>query len=110
MPFKPFVIHQPDVTSEWSYDLIQAQDQVGAAVDQVLTKEHLDSVLYEDVSLSPGVENWLEHGLDRAVRGFHIVDIDLPAMVYRVTSSTADLTKYLPLACTDTLTVSIVVF
>ena len=86
------------------------QDSIARAVDPIIDKPQMDTLYYEDVELLAGVENWLEHGLGRKVRGWRLEENDTPALVYRVTASSADLTKFLPLAASSNSCVKITVF
>ena len=110
MSFKQFSRHQAIAESATPYDLSQLQDRLEEVLEQLTSKDQLDTLLFEDVALVAGQENWLEHGLGATVRGWRVNDLDQPAIINRVSGSTADLTKYLPLATTVTCNVSIEVY
>lgn len=65
--------------------------------------------LLENVTLTVGVENRVAHGLGVQFRTWYVADLKGAAIIYRNTASTADLTLYLPLLTTDTVTCDIVV-
>lgn len=102
--------HYPTVDEVSRYDFERMQDNLTAVLDELAEKPHHDSFLLEGISLTGAVENWIEHGLERKVRGWWVVDNDTATHVWRVASSTADLEKYLPLGCSYDCTVSVVVF
>lgn len=112
-----FIRHQP-VFGEQTFDISQVQDNVGRVLDEITIKPQMDSFFLDrsgntsalGIALVAGVENWIEHGLGRAILGWDLKDIQAPAMVWRVATSTADLEKYLPLGTTANVTVMIEVF
>jgi len=62
------------------------------------------------IALTAATTVLVKHGLGRKVRGWKIVDIDAAATVYRDTSSSADLTVYLPLVASANCNVKLEVF
>lgn len=62
------------------------------------------------LTLTAGVENWIEHGLAATVTGWRVVDISAPAMIWRVTGTTAPAGKFLALGTTATASVKIEVW
>lgn len=52
----------------------------------------------------------IPHGLSRQYQGWHLLDIQGDARVWRDTSSTSDGTKFLPLKASASVTVSLWVF
>lgn len=111
MPFvPPYLPHQPGV-QPWSRDLVEAQSRVQRTVEPLQRKPWLSGgELIEGVSLTSAIENWLEHGLGRDVRGWFLTDIDTATHVWRVTTSDADLGKFLPLGCSYDCSIDLVVF
>ena len=93
-------------------------ENLGRVFDDIAARPQLDSRLIEKatsatltgLALVRDQENLIVHGLGRAVRGWHLVDIRGPAFVWRVADSDADLTLYLPLSCSHSVTVTLVVF
>jgi hypothetical protein len=70
----------------------------------------LNGNLLEDVELTAGSENLVQHGLGRTVRGWWLCDLDTAAIVNRYDASDADLAVYLPLQTSATAIVSLWVF
>lgn len=106
--------HQPRFGEPHTYDLVQAQRQISKAF------ERLDSGRYQQISdnkgtirniaLAAGFEQRVEHGLGRTINGYRVVWQNAPAIIYVVHSSTADLSRYLPLATTMDVTIRLEVF
>ncbi len=92
------------------YDLLMAQQGILRGLNPLLERPHLDSTLIEDVALTPGIENWVEHGLGRAVRGYWVTRQDAAALIWQPSASTADLGLYLPLGTSAACAVDLVVF
>ena len=86
------------------------QSTVKRVIDAILDKPELDSVLIEDVELTAATTVLVEHRLDRAFRGWRIVDIDAAATVHRDATSTANASTYLPLQASANCTVALLVF
>ena len=101
----PYRRHQTN-----DFDSEQIQDNVAEAVEQLLERPSLAINLLEGLTLTSGSENLIEHGLDRAVRGWRIVDVNLATDIFRNTATTADPTRFLSLTTTLTASVSIEVF
>lgn len=97
-------------------DIVQVQDNVATILNEIVDKPHMDSFLLEGVELdgysseANVVTTLVEHKLGRKVRGWFVVDRDNNGTVWRDTSSTADLTKYLPLKSEAPVTIALVVF
>ena len=96
--------------SQRIYDLRIVQDNVSRIFDEIADKPHLDSFLLEGISIGT-TETLVKHKLNRVVRGWYIVKKDTFSDIKdTIDSSTADLTKFLPLIAEAAVTVSIVVF
>lgn len=118
----PFIRHQPPQDGRANvYDLMQAQDAVQVVLDEIaytrrpqLSSEVLTADgAYVEVALSFGVENLVEHGLQREPIGWRLVDIQGPAFVWRVASPSTtdyDATKHLALGCSYDVTVKLEVW
>lgn len=104
--FKRHVIQGPVKTQ----DLTIIQENIARVLDRFTSAESSDGVLLEDLALSAGVENLVEHGLGRRFRGWFIADVDAGATIWRVSASTANLSRYLPLATSTAATVALWVF
>lgn len=89
-------------------ELSQVQDNL-TDFSRQFNKTILDGLIMTDVSLTTSVAN-LVHGLGRKYQGWHLIDIQGDARVWRDTTSTADTTKYLPLKASASVTVSLWVF
>lgn len=107
---KSVSLHYASGSLATSYDLLRAQTVVGAPLNALLRKPHMDSQLIENVALTPGVENRLEHGLGRDVRGYWITRGGNGALVWWVEPSDANPRLYLPLATTAACDIDLVVF
>lgn len=88
--------------------LFQFQENVAQYLGQLNGKllggnEVKDVVIGTSTTLVP-------HELTRAFQGWHLVDIQGDARVWRDTTSTADKTKFLPLKASASVTVSLWVF
>lgn len=105
----PFERYRPSVT-ELDRDLETLQDRIQDFLDEIYAQPGSNTIQYDNVYLTSGAQNLFEHGLGRAYRGWRIVDTDNSAIVYRDTSATDDVTKFLVLGCTANCTVSIEVF
>lgn len=88
--------------------LFQFQENVGQFLGQLNGKilggnEVKDVVIGTSTTLVP-------HELARSYQGWHLLDIQGDARVWRDTTSTADNTKFLPLKASASVTVSLWVF
>lgn len=115
-----FVPHQP-LGKEWAYDVAQAQEATKKVLDDITRHPQLGAELLINpttrlevsVALTAGVENLVEHGLGKEVRGWRIVDIRGPALVWRITSPATTgyvATKHLALSCSADVTVKLEVY
>lgn len=107
MKFQKHSLSQGKITSQ---DFELMQQNIEQSVNGLLDKKQMNSQLLENQSLTIGIENWVEHGLGRDLIGWKITDVDTMAMIWRVATSTADTTKYLPLAVSASCTIDIEVF
>lgn len=85
-------------------------DDLAAVIRQFTEKPGNDYSLLEDIELTTGSTNLVTHKLGRKIRGFRIVDANAASTYYRDTSSTADLSIYLPIVVSANVTVDIEVF
>ena len=90
-----------------AYDVEKTNDAVERAFRPYDSRQHIVTDLLEDVALVIGVENWVEHKLGKTIRTWRVVDTTNAAMVWRIATSTADLTKYLPLGTTANTTIKL---
>lgn len=116
-----FAKHQAQAQGPWAYDLLRLQSALEPMLAELARRPQLGSELIEKsataqvtgVALTVGVENLVEHGLGKVVRGWQLVDIRGPAFVWRVespASSDYDETKHLALACSANVTVMLEVY
>jgi hypothetical protein len=70
----------------------------------------MNSHIVEQKTLGAAATTLVEHKLGRKVRGWYVVDSSANAKVNRDVSSTADLTKFLPLYADVETIVDLVVF
>ena len=98
--------------------LTQLQENVQQFLNQ-LNKTTLNGLFLEKIKNASGSliditigtsETLVPHGLTREFRGWHIVDIQGDARVWRVASSSADLHLFLPLRASSSVTVKLWVF
>ena len=111
---------QPRDFTELSKRITELSEAVGST-----ERPHLSSRFIEKeegtgnaVALVTGQVNGVVHGLGRAYRGWHLAAVDAPAMVYEPSDAelTAasipipDKTVYLPLKCTASCNVKLVIW
>jgi len=92
-----------------SSNLEQLQDRIETFTRQLTAQPGLDTRLIANIAVSTTVV-LVEHGLGRAFQGWRVVDINANVVVYRDSSSTADLTKFLPIKASDNATIKLEVF
>jgi len=114
-----FKEHKPTGEAVTPFDLEVMQQQIRTVTDEIagerrpqLSAEFIEKNAgnNQGISLTAGIENLVAHGLDRKIRGWYLADIQGPAIVWRVAASDADLSKHLPLACSASVTVRLVVW
>lgn len=86
------------------------QNNISDVLREFTGRPENDSALLEEISLTNGVINLVPHKLNRRIRGWKVVDSTVQATIWRDTTSTADLTYYLPLQTSAAVTVSLEVF
>ena len=102
---------QPVGEAPTSREFLEAELRLERIVNRVGMKPWNDGVLIQGVVLEVGFENWVEHGLGRKFVSWTVCDPRGNLGCWRrVETSTADLTKYIPIAVTTPLTVDIMVF
>ena len=109
MPFNEFkrmVSKDPKINR----DLQQLQNRIESSLRPILSRKELDTSLIEDISLTTGSENLVEHKQGKEIQGWYVVSIDAAAHVYENTSTTADKKKYLSLNVSANATVSLLLF
>jgi hypothetical protein len=106
MALRPYLRHIEELDQDPRQDRV---DEFARQLD-VKVAPGAAARLFAGKTLTAGVENLLEHGLGKAVSGWRIVDINVPAFVWRVTTSTAPAARYLSLGVSATAVVSIEVF
>jgi len=106
-----FVRVQPTGKDTSAQEFVEAQLRLERVLNPVLKKPWNSGVLLQAVALEVGFENWVEHGLGRAFISWTVCDPRGNLGTWRrVETSTADLTKYIPIAVTTPLTVDLLVF
>lgn len=93
-------------------DLLLTAEPVVRTVNQLLDRPEAHSILIEGVSLVAASTVNVPHKLGRPWRGWHVVDKDADAGVWRgsAPAGDGDGEQYLPLACSANVTISLVVF
>lgn len=86
------------------------QSSLKASVESFLDVPFLNGALIEDVSVNVGVTTDVPHTLNRAYRGWLLVDNNASVIVHRDSSSTADPQKFLPLTASSAATITVWVF
>lgn len=89
-------------------DVSRFQDSVDEYLNQ-LNGVVLDGIILNDVLVGTSSTD-ISHKLGRTFQGWHLLDIQGDARVWRDTASTSDLTKFLPLKASAAVTVSLWVF
>lgn len=91
-------------------DMERVQENIGRTLDDLTRRDHLSSELLDPVDLLAASTVDVAHKLGREITGWHVVDTDANAVVYRDTASALDLGRFLPLKCSANCTVRLVVF
>jgi hypothetical protein len=103
---------QPYVRSGTNHpDLQRVENSLIATIQSVITNPLLNSpTLKKAIVLTSGVDNVVDHGLNRPVTGWIIVDKNTTADIYKsVTTNTMPTTSII-LNTTSTVTVTILFF
>lgn len=117
MPRRPFEPVQPVGDNATAYDMVQMQLRLKDKLDALDTSEVDilgDVENGEDaLALTAGVENLIEHGLGESVRGWYVLGVDVPVMIWEVPSPSTtgyDETQHLVLACSVACNITLAVF
>ena len=86
------------------------QDNVEQAIKPIISVPILDGVLCEDVSLTAGISNEVEHMLGRKPRGYMIVRKQRDTRIWDLQETNDTPTTTLSIACSHDSTVSIWIF
>jgi hypothetical protein len=97
---KPFATIQTQ-----DFELQKVQDNVKAALSNVLNCLLLDGLLIEDVALTSGVDNPISHLLGRAPKLWMVAKKNANSTVWEVTSPATD--RILNLRCSANCTISL---
>lgn len=90
-------------------DLMSVQDNVKDFSDQFLSLPLLDSVFLEEIQLTTGQDNLVDHKLgNRRARGFVVARRNANSVIYEDTSPIPE--RFLNLQCSANVTVSLFVF
>lgn len=100
-------IHGEEVTP---YDIAQIQENIRIVLDDLADRRQNFGKQISSVSLATSQENLVEHGLERAVSGWWITDIETDANVWRDDSTSSDTSRYLVLRTDAACVVDLVVF
>lgn len=92
----------------FSTDLLKFQDYIIEWISQ-LNKTTLQGIVVKNVVINATTTD-IQHGLGRAYQGWHLLDIQGDARVWRDPASVSDSSKFLPLRASATVTVSLWVF
>lgn len=112
MAFKPFrkirLVNEEDLTTK---NINAIQDQIGAAVGQLLGKDTLDSSLLTEVKLKANITNKIAHNLGRHLNGWVVVRLRGSApSIYDTQDSNPSPHLLLWLVTSADITVDILVF
>lgn len=91
-------------------ELLKLQSNVDQFLQTLLINPLLSGVLIEDVKLTTGITNKIEHKLDRELQGYIIVKKNANSIIYDSQSSNLLSSKTLNLLCTANVTISLWVF
>lgn len=92
-------------------DIQRVENSLISTLQSIITNPLLNSpTLKKAVVLTTGVDNVVDHGLNRPVTGWIIVDINAAANVYRSATINTMPTTSIILNTTSTVTVSILFF
>jgi len=100
-PFKPVDLRTSDPR--------RISDELKRLTDALVAIPWLAGNLLTGVPLSGTTSN-VSHGLGRAYVGWWLIDLQASAIVYRDTTSTADVTLYLPLKASASCTCALWVY
>jgi len=89
-------------------EIVQVQENLSKYFKQ-LNPAILDGIFTQEVTISTST-TLVPHGLARKFQGWHLLDIQGDARVWRDTTSTADNTKFLPLRASTSVVVRLWVF
>lgn len=102
---------QPQGTAPTTREFVEVQARLERVLNGAAsTTLWGNAVLLEDVVLTVNRENLVEHGLGREFTSWLLCDRTSSVVVWRYAASTVDLSLYLPLVCSLTSTVDLVVF
>lgn len=91
-----------------SRELNKIQDNIKEWCNQV-NKTFNDGIILDEASVGTTTV-LIEHKLGRMIQGWGIVDINADARVWRDATSTADLTRFLPLKASASATIKLYVY
>jgi hypothetical protein len=89
-------------------ELVKVQQNISKYVGQ-LNATTLDGVFSKEFTIGTST-TLVPHGLGRKFQGWHLLDLQSDARVWRDATSTADLTKFLPLRASTSVVVRLWVF
>ena len=116
MPLPPFTKHQPG--EDQKYNLQTVQDNTARVLDEITRRPQLATELIEKapgsattgITLIAGQENRIQHGLNRAFRGWRLTDVQADTRIWRDTATKEDPKLYLVLRTFATVTITVEVF
>ena len=107
---KTFIEQRPGGAAPSSREFVQAQANVREVLDDITSRAHVFSNIIEDLTLTAATTYLVAHKLGRTYTGWRVVDKTANSVVYRVTTSTADKSKFLALLASANVTISVEVF
>ena len=87
------------------YDLSRVQDSIRQSLDDLISKQLIDGILLENVSLTSGQDNIINHKLSRKLRMWLVVRKNANSDVWEVSSVVS--TKQISLRCSANVTISL---
>lgn len=109
---KRFALHQPARKTDENirYDLLQIQRNIQDVLDPISEQIHLDSILIQDISLTTGATNYINHTLGRSISGWTVHKKNAQADIWEDTSVSVNSSKQLVLQCSANVTCDLVVY
>jgi hypothetical protein len=86
------------------------QDSIAASFQQFEKLPQLDSVIVSDVTLASGIDNQVEHKLNRPIQGWQIIRKDANADVWESSTVNTAPSSVIILRASATVKISIIFF
>ena len=104
---KKLVLNPGDVIK--GFHLTQVQDNIGLAIKSLNNSDFINGTV-KSLPLLVGIDNIINHGLDREVQGWTVIDKNANSDVWQSTSVNNFKSKQIILKCSADVTVKIYFF